>query len=103
MNLGKPRMLLIVSILSSLLGLLLFNSFQAVEPVLARIAPTITPKRITPTAIPRRRTPADGPYKVFLPFISTAPLDSFTLINMDLEAGVIEINQATTYALCVSI
>ncbi len=96
MNLGKSRMLLIVSILFSLLGLSLFNSIRFAEPAIAGIAPTSTPRRVAPAAIPRRSAPGTPPFQVFLPLVAASPLDSFTLINLDLQAGVIDVNQATT-------
>ncbi len=96
MNLGKSRMLLIVSILFSLLGLSLFNSVRFAEPAIAGIAPTSTLRRIAPTATPRRSAPGSPPFQVFLPFVASNPLDSFTRINLDFDAGVIDVNEATT-------
>ncbi len=97
MNLRKSQMLLAVSILLSLLGMLLFNIDKVANPAHAEIAPTSTPRRIAPTATPRRSAPGSPPFQVFLPLVASSPLDSFTLINLDLQAGVIDVNQATTY------
>ncbi len=96
MNLHKSQMLLGVSILFPPLGLLIFSSIQVPDSALAAIAPTSTPRRIASTATPRRSAPGSPPFQVFLPLVASNPLDSFTLINMDLQAGVIDVNEATT-------
>ncbi len=94
MNPFWSKMFLVCTILLSLLGLLFFNSIQVAYPAHAEIAPTITPRRIAPTATPRRSAPSTPPFQVFLPLVAASPLDSFTLINLDLQAGVIDINEA---------
>ncbi len=88
MNHSRLNMLLCLSLVMCLIGI--FGLFAPMHNrAIAEILPTATPRHIAPKEI----TPT---YKVYLPLVSTTPLDSFTLINMDLQAGVIDVNEATT-------